>query len=278
MKKDFSNLLGGAIVSKKSEDVNIRERIVIREDFKALIPPLAADELEQLEANILKEGVRDPLIIWPVGDSFVLVDGHNRFSVCQKYGLEFPFKQVAFKDDEDVRDWMIRNQLGRRNLSPEQQSYLRGLRYNREKSQGKRTDLTLDHFDLKSNSESTAALLGKEYNVSEATIKRDGEFAAGLDFIAIDNPALKEEVLKGLSKLSKQEVRSKAKKASNKVKRDSIKETNSKLSAIEIGKIAFTYLKEERRSFEEVCASLGFESDSPNPSQFFSKWNNSKNV
>jgi hypothetical protein len=46
MKKDFSNLLGGAIVNKKSDELNIRERIVIREDFKALIPPLAPDELE----------------------------------------------------------------------------------------------------------------------------------------------------------------------------------------------------------------------------------------
>jgi ParB-like chromosome segregation protein Spo0J len=278
MKKDFSNLLGGAIVNKKSDELSIRDRIVIRDDFKVLIPPLAADELEQLEVNILKEGVRDPLIIWPVGDSFILVDGHNRFSVCQKHGLDFPFKQVEFKDDEDVRDWMIKNQLGRRNLSPEQQSYLRGLRYNREKAQGKRSDLTLDQNDLKSNSESTAALLGKEYNVSEATIKRDGEFTAGLDFIASENPALKAEVLKGSSKLSKQEIRSKAKRLGKKVKSNSLKTKKPKLDTIEVGRIAFAYLKEETRSLEEVCASLGFESNSPDPSQFFFKWESSKSI
>lgn len=149
MSKDFSNLLGGAIANKQAGELNIRDRIIIREDLKALIPPLATEEIEQLESNILKEGVRDPLVIWPVGDSFVLVDGHNRFSVCQKHGLEFPFKKVNFKDEEEVRDWMIKNQLGRRNLSLEQQSYLRGLRYNREKSQGKRTDLTSGQNVLK---------------------------------------------------------------------------------------------------------------------------------
>lgn len=268
MSKDFSNLLGGAIVSKKSDDMNIRERIIIREDFKALIPPLAPDELEQLEANILKEGVRDPLIIWPVNDSFVLVDGHNRFSVCQKHGLEFPFKRVEFKDDEEVRDWMIRNQLGRRNLSPEQQSYLRGLRYNREKSQGKRTDLTLDQNDPKLESASTAALLAKEYNVSEATIKRDGEFAAGLESIGKENPKLKDEILKGQSKLKKKDIRSLVSK------RKTAPKSKSPLgnSTEQILKIAFDYAQSENRSFKAVCKSIGFDEAETKPSIFFKKW------
>lgn len=268
MSKDFSNLLGGAIVSKKSDDTSIRERIIIREDFKALIPPLAPDELEQLEANILKEGVRDPLIIWPVNDSFVLVDGHNRFSVCQKHGLEFPFKRVEFKDDEEVRDWMIRNQLGRRNLSPEQQSYLRGLRYNREKSQGKRTDLTLDQNDPKLESASTAALLAKEYNVSEATIKRDGEFAAGLESIGKENPKLKDEILKGQSKLKKKDIRSLVSK------RKTAPKSKSPLgnSTEQILKIAFDYAQSENRSFKTVCKSIGFDEAETRPSVFFKKW------
>jgi hypothetical protein len=269
VKKDFSNLLGGAIVSKKSDDMNIRERIIIREDFKALIPPLAADELEQLEANILKEGVRDHLIIWPVNDSFVLVDGHNRFSVCQKHGLEFPFKQVAFKDDDDVRDWMIRNQLGRRNLSPEQQSYLRGLRYNREKSQGKRTDLTLDQNDLKSESLSTAAALAKEYNVSEATIKRDGEFASGLEVIGNENPKLKAEILKGKSKLKKKDIRSLVTKSQSLTKS---KQHGSKNASDSSVGIAFEYAKSEKRNFKVVCKAIGFSEADNNPTLFFKKW------
>jgi ParB-like chromosome segregation protein Spo0J len=269
MKKDFSNLLGGAIVSKNSDDTSIRERIVIRKDFKALIPPLAADELQQLEANILKEGVRDPLIIWPVDDSFVLVDGHNRFSVCQKHGLDFPFQQVAFQDDDDVRDWMIRNQLGRRNLSPEQQSYLRGLRYNREKSQGKRTDLTLDQNDLKSESQSTAAALAKEYNVSEATIKRDGEFASGLEVIGNQNPKLKAEILKGKLKLKKKDIRLLVTKS----KSEHRGRKNVGKSVIEI---AFEYIQSEKRNFKAVCKAIGFNEGDNNSALFFKKWSASQ--
>jgi hypothetical protein len=272
MKKDFSNLLDRAIVNKKSDELSIRERIIIREEFKALIPPLASDELEQLEANILKDGVRDPLIIWPMGESFILVDGHNRFSVCQKHGIEFPFKQVDFKDDEEVRDWMIRNQLGRRNLSPEQQSYLRGLRYNREKSQGKRSDLTLDHNDPKSDSTSTAAVLAKEYNVSEATIKRDGEYATGLEVIGLENPKLKDEVLRGHSKLKKKDIRSLVTKSKPLFKSKS-EVKDSKDQVIEI---AFEYIKSEGRSFKVVCKSIGFDETDKNPSKFFKKWKSVK--
>lgn len=276
MSKDFSNLLGGAIANKKVDESNIRDRIVIREELKALIPPLASDELEQLEENILKEGVRDPLIIWPVGDSFVLVDGHNRFSVCQKHRLDFPFKRVEFKDDEEVREWMIKNQLGRRNLTQEQQSYLRGLRYLQEKSQGKRTDLTLDQNDLKLNSESTAVALAKEYNVSEATIKRDGEFAAGLEAIGDENPELKKEILKGNTKISKQEIRALSKKS--KSSGTKAKKKMKPLSAKEVARIAFDYVQTETRSVSEICNSIGEQWDKPNPMAFFFKWNESRKI
>lgn len=268
MTKDFSNLLGGALASKYSDESSVKERITVREDFKALIPPLTPEELDQLEANVLKEGIRDPLIIWPVDQHFVLVDGHNRFSICQKHNLDFPFKKVDFKDDDDVRAWMIKNQLGRRNLTPSQQSYFRGLRYLKEKSQGKRTDLTSDQNDLKSY-ESTAAELAKEYGVSEATIKRDAEFAAGVEIIGKDNPVLKNEILKGKAKISKQDVRGKAKKSKPlKVK------NNSKLpSADDIAAIALEFIKTEKRSLDELYTALGVEDSNIKPIIFFIKWN-----
>lgn len=270
MSKDFSSLLGGALSNKKAAEIHIRDRIVIREDFRALIPPLSKDEIEQLETNILKEGVRDPLVVWPVEDSFILVDGHNRFSVCLKHSLDFPFKEIHFGDEEEVRDWMIKNQLGRRNLSPEQQSYLRGLRYNREKSQGRRTDLTLDQNDLKSQ-ESTATNLAKEYNVSEATIKRDGEFAAGLEMISKDNPDLKSEILNGKSKLSKQEVRSFSKPEKNAKSKMSI-DAKRTIGSKEVARIAFNYVSTETRSIKEVFDLIGF-SEAESSLTFFIKWN-----
>lgn len=87
--------------------------MIIDPEFKALIPPLAPEELEQLEANILADGCRDPLVTW----RGILIDGHNRFAICSKHGLEFQAVEREFEDQSHVIEWIIRNQFGRRNLS-----------------------------------------------------------------------------------------------------------------------------------------------------------------
>ena len=87
--------------------------IVIREDFKKLIPALTAEEFKQLEANILSEGIRDPLVVW----NGYLVDGHNRYTIANQHGLEYKTVSKEFKDGNAVKIWMIDNQNGRRNLT-----------------------------------------------------------------------------------------------------------------------------------------------------------------
>jgi ParB family chromosome partitioning protein len=87
-------------------------QITIDPEFKALIPPLAPEELAQLENNILAEGCRDPLVTW----RGILIDGHNRFTICSKHGLEFQTVEREFEDRQAAELWMIQNQIGRRNL------------------------------------------------------------------------------------------------------------------------------------------------------------------
>ena len=94
--------------------------IVIREDFKKLIPALTVEEFKQLEANILSEGIRDPLVVW----NGYLVDGHNRYTIAIQHGLEYKTVNKEFKDGNAVKEWMILNQFGRRNLLPYQRSVL----------------------------------------------------------------------------------------------------------------------------------------------------------
>ncbi|MGJ7534444.1 MULTISPECIES: plasmid replication/partition related protein [unclassified Variovorax] len=94
--------------------------IVVNEELKAYIDPMTPEEHEALERSILAEGCRDALVLW--GD--VLVDGHNRYGICQKHDL--PFKTVQntrFKTIEDVHLWMIDQHLGRRSIS----DFLRGV-------------------------------------------------------------------------------------------------------------------------------------------------------
>lgn len=92
----------------------------IREDFKALIPPLSEEEYKQLEENCLKEGIRDPLVVW--GD--VLIDGHNRYEIAQIHNLPYKTVQHDFSGDSEAVAWIIQNQLGRRNLSAYDRSVL----------------------------------------------------------------------------------------------------------------------------------------------------------
>ncbi len=95
--------------------------IVVKEELKAYIDPLTPDEHEALERSILAEGCRDALVLW--GD--VLVDGHNRYGICQKHGLPFNTVQnTRFQSMEDVHLWMIEQHLGRRSVSDFQRGVL----------------------------------------------------------------------------------------------------------------------------------------------------------
>ena len=95
--------------------------IVVNEELKAYIEPLTPDEHDALERSILIEGCRDALVLW--GD--VLVDGHNRYGICQKHGLPFQTVQnPRFQSMEDVHLWMIDQHLGRRSVSDFQRGVL----------------------------------------------------------------------------------------------------------------------------------------------------------
>jgi len=92
----------------------------VKEEFKNLIPALSAEEYAQLEANILEEGIREPIITW----NGYIIDGHNRFSIAKRFDLEYKTTSKHFASEENVKEWMILNQFGRRNLSNYQRSVL----------------------------------------------------------------------------------------------------------------------------------------------------------
>jgi hypothetical protein len=96
-------------------------QIVVNEELKAYIDPLTPEEYEALERSLLAEGCRDALVLW--GDT--LVDGHNRYRICQQHGLPFQTVQnTRFRSMEDVHLWMIGQHLGRRSVSDFQRGVL----------------------------------------------------------------------------------------------------------------------------------------------------------
>ena len=100
--------------------------ITIDKEFQSLIPPLTPEELQQLEENCVKEGIRDALIVWKQPDgNDILIDGHNRWNISVKHGgIPFQIKRMEFPDRDAVKLWIILNQFGRRNLSAYDRSVL----------------------------------------------------------------------------------------------------------------------------------------------------------
>ena len=100
--------------------------ITVDKEFEALIPPLSVDEYTQLEKNIVKEGIRDPLVVWKTPDGKeILLDGHNRWKISAAHsGIRFNVAYKEFKTRAEAEQWIILNQFGRRNLSAYDRSVL----------------------------------------------------------------------------------------------------------------------------------------------------------
>lgn len=94
--------------------------ITIDKEFRTLIPPLTEEEFNQLEENCVENGIQDSLKVW----DGVLIDGHNRYEIAQKHGLAFKTEEMEFSSRTDAKYWIIKNQLGRRNLSAYDRSVL----------------------------------------------------------------------------------------------------------------------------------------------------------
>ena len=172
----------------------------IDNEFRNYIRPLSSEEFEKLEASILSEGIRDPLVVW----QGILLDGYHRYKIAQEHGLDYKTVEVELPDRDTAKEWILVNQLGRRNLTEQEASYYRGKLYSAKKQQGKRTDLTLAQNVLKSD---TAEELGKQYGVSHMTIKRDEQFSKAVDKVANEiGEEAKQAILLGKAGVPKERV------------------------------------------------------------------------
>ena len=105
------------------------QEIVVDEEFRFLLPLLDKETFALLEENILENGIRDPIVLW--GD--VVGGGHNRLEIARKHGLPFATVSKEFDSRDAAMIWIISTQVSRRNLTPIQLSYFRGLHYAADK-------------------------------------------------------------------------------------------------------------------------------------------------
>ena len=184
-------------------------------EFQSQIPPLTDDEFKQLEENILKEGkLLSPLIVW----NNTLVDGHNRYAILQKHPeIYFSTMPLPFESREEVLAWICKNQLGRRNLTPEQKKFLIGKQYSVEhrKPGGNGNNqytvtveepvqeelCQIDTIPPTSAEASTRKQIAERNNVSESYVVRSEKFMRGVQIMDQMIPGMQEKILSGQFKV-----------------------------------------------------------------------------
>ena len=181
------------------------DRLIIDPEFRDKIPPLTEDEFSLLEENILSDGaVFSPLIVW---DGTIL-DGHNRYEIIQKHPeLTYAVHKLSFANRYEALSWICKNQLGRRNLTPQQKKYLIGQRYEAEKqadafhgnqhtlSDESGGDKVCHHQKAK-----TRRRIAEEIGMSQGYVQNASSFAKGVDAAEEALPGIKQEILTGAIK------------------------------------------------------------------------------
>jgi len=173
-------------------------RIHIDEAIQRALLPLREEELQLLEQSVLAEGIRDPLVVWNRDGEYVLLDGHHRYELAQKHGLDFSTVEMEFADESEAVQWILRNQLARRNLTEEQRTLVLGRYYNTLKLAPHRPSTENGvKFTPLSGSHATARQLGEIFGVSEKTVRNAAEFAEVVDVLAEIEPEAVARVLAG---------------------------------------------------------------------------------
>ena len=180
-------------------------------EFQGKIPPLTFEELNQLEANILRDGrIINPIIVW----RGLIVDGHNRFTIAKKHPeIPFTVHEKEFASRYEAIIWICKNQLGRRNLTPEQKKYLIGKQYEAEKCANggdRRSPVAKSGTATRHliGGEKTCMKVAAENNVGKTFVKDAEHFARGLDAAEEAVPGTRQKVLSGEVKPTAAEIAS----------------------------------------------------------------------
>lgn len=178
--------------------------LTIDPEFRDKVPPMTEAEYRQLEENILKAGrVKVPITIWNDNGKETIVDGHNRWSIVQKHPeIPYEVEEEHFADRYEAVVWICKNQLGRRNLTDAQKTYLIGRQYEAQKMTvgGDRKSKAQNGLLIKGD---TAETIAKEHNIGRNTVKRAEKFVKGVDAAEKIDCGVKDAILSGKSKVPK---------------------------------------------------------------------------
>lgn len=184
----------------KTQNIDVTPPLTIDTEFKSIMPPLTNEERTLLSLNLQREGCLSPIVVWEHEDQLTIVDGYNRFELCEQYGLPHRLAKMTFADRDEATRWILSHQLGRRNLPPAVRKTLIGRLYTA--SQPKRGRPTTESAD----GTKTAAEIAKEHNVSEATVHRAAKRVKGAKAVEKASPELANAILSGEASATDEEL------------------------------------------------------------------------
>lgn len=220
-------------------DNTMQIKLKIDKEFKTLIPPLSPKEYEQLEANIIADGCREPIVIW----NGYIIDGHNRYEICKNHHIGYKVKEMSFESRDEAVVWICTNQLGRRNIAEETRKYLIGIQYETEKVINKKKNaMGRNQYSSGASQDTTehplntgvrtAQRIADENHISSGTVQKYGIYAKSLDIIEEKCPDLVSKILSGKYKISHESVCELAKKTSDELKKISGKMSRNQMPYI----------------------------------------------
>ena len=197
--------------------------------IQSLLPPLTEQEYADLTQSILDEGrFHTPIFVW--GEYHTIIDGHHRWKIWESLPADTHVKPPKLEhldqkllELSDVRAWIARNQGGRRNMTEQQLSLLRGRLYNQIKADAADNLVpAAKHKNAENPENLSKGQIGpsRELTDSQAsdtaaqsvasltkskprTVKRDAVFAKAVDRIGELNSKAKADIEVGNLKLPK---------------------------------------------------------------------------
>lgn len=129
---------------------------------------LSKSEYDDLEESCVTHGVLDTVKVW----RGYLVDGRHRVKIADKHKLTVREQEMEFADIEEAKEWVVKNQLGKRNL----------------------TEMEVKRARAEMAKLTSIEEAAQEFGVSERTIQRDVEAIEYMDEV---EPDIKEKCLSG---------------------------------------------------------------------------------
>ena len=160
------------------------QQLIIVPEFQYLTIPMTTRKLNRLKKNILEEGCRESILIW----NGIIIDGHKRYEICQKYRIDYSVKEMIFHSKEEAIIYICKKRIPETKRGSAIYKYLIGKEYQNEKalknmmisSDGGPDQLSSVYFQKDST---ISRNIAENYKINRCTVKKYSIFTQKMDEI-----------------------------------------------------------------------------------------------